>query len=355
MKRATGTGTAEPRTATAVDEMAALAGGLLPASLLPQGSPGWREWRKLGAGGRDVSSLVFHAAALGVEADDRIAEYLGDPPPWTKTPRQLWREKTRQAASAAPGGNPHIGRGRRLADPARILFNERYGVQCEPCCFVDAERPHRRVSLDGLDKERGVLIKILAPLRLPQEPPPYVVANVAYQWKVLRKGVRVRRAGVVLVAENGNGAQITPLSLPRVPGLGDLALACADAFWEYVAQRREPGPAGNDAVLRMDAEWRQTAEAYLAALDEYEAAKEKKEELRKRLEVLAERLGAYPQVGGKVRVERQSRRGAVDYRRALEEITGMSRAELEARLEEYRKASSETLVIQDLRKHGHPS
>lgn len=340
--------------ATAIDEMAALAGGLLPASMLPQGGPGWREWQRLGVGGRDVASLVFHAAALGVQVEKRIAEYLGDPPSWIRTPRQLWREKT-GTRSPAPqatetGGNPHISRWRRLAEPARARFNERYGTRCEPYCFVDAERPHRRVSLDGLDEERGILIKVVAPRSSMQAPPPYLVANLAYQWRVLGKAIRVRRAGVVVATEDGGRVNIAPLPLPGVPGLGDLALACADAFWAYVLQRREPEPTGSDAIVRMDAEWVQAAGEYLRALDEYEKAKGKKEALRKRLETLARRLGAYPQVGGKIRIERQSRRGAVDYRRALEEITGMSRAELEARLEEYRKAPSETFVIQDLRR-----
>lgn len=295
--------------------------------------------------------MIYHAESLGVEVSGEVRDFLGKPPPWTKTPRQLWREKTGLVVPPDLSGNPHIERGRRLEDPARVMFNERYGTKCMPCCFVDAEKPHRRVSLDGLDRDKGVLIEIKAPARLPEAPPPYSVAQVAYQWCVIRKAVRVRKAGIVLVAEVRGIRSIIPLPLPTVRGLGDAVLAAADAFWGYVIRKEEPPMSGNDAVIRMDAEWRETAEAYLSALDAYEQAKGAKEALRKRLEELAAKLGSYPQVGGRVRIERQARRGTVDFRKALEEITGMPKAELEARLEEYRKTASAVFVIHDLRKN----
>ncbi len=340
----------ESRRASGIDEMAALAGGFLPVSMLPKGSPGWLQWRELGVGESEVASLMYHAESLGVKLDDEVREYIGKPPAWAKTPRQLWRWKTGHGHAADLSGNPHIERGRRLRDPARVLFNEQYGTKCVPYCFVDTEKPHRRVSLDGLDRDQGILIQIKAPARVPAEPPPHVVVQAAYQWAVIRKAVRVRKVGIVLVTDFKGQREITPMLFPKVHGLGDAVLAVTDAFWGYITRKEEPLISGSDAVARMDAEWRETAAAYLDALDAYEQAKGAKEALRDRLENLAAKLGAYPQVGGSIRIERQVRRGNVDYRQALEEITGMSKAELELRLEEYRKTASETFVIRDLRR-----
>lgn len=103
---------------------------------LQQGSPEWHEWRRQGIGGSDAPAVMG------------ISPY--------KTALQLWREKT--GISEEEAGNEFIfAMGHRVEEKIRRDFIDHTGVEMVPVCMVHPKVPYFRASLDGFNKERGVL------------------------------------------------------------------------------------------------------------------------------------------------------------------------------------------------------
>lgn len=330
-------------------------GPLICEALMPQGSGEWLEWCRDGVDGSDIFALIVHAQALGLTPPSAVAQFLSSAeiPAWTKTARQLYRSKVEEGVSRhKPADNPHIQRGKRLKPMAVAAFNQRYQLNAQPCCVVVPSMPWLRASLSAYDgtAHGGMLAGVKAPSKRWTAPPAYMVARIHYERAVATQaGLPVERIGLVCVYDGHHGVEIEPLQVPTVDGLGAFACEVATAFTERVRTGSEPPLTERDALERTDKEWRGAAKAYLEALDRYTEGKARKQESEQKLRDL---VAAYPsmvQFGSGVEVERGSRKGNVDYQKALKALSGLSADDLQNRLEEYRSSDNPVCTIKDRR------
>lgn len=108
---------------------------------LEQGSPQWLAWRQTGLGCSDAPAIMGES-------------------PW-KTPRQLWLEKTGQAA--LEDSTFAMRRGQRMEPIARQLYQDRTGRVVRPCCGRHEQYAWLLASLDGLDLWGALAVEIKAP------------------------------------------------------------------------------------------------------------------------------------------------------------------------------------------------
>lgn len=239
---------------------------IIHESDMPQGSAEWLAWRKLGIGGSDSAVAVYGWEALGIpRPSDEILGFLGDKPKFIKTPHQLVEEKTGQVESEDLSDNPNIIRGKRMEPLIRAAAEQSFGIKFEQFCLVDPERPHRRVSLDGLgagDKPR--ILEIKAPgaqtwdkWALGDQAPVYYVCQLLYQAAVVKSalGVDSVLGAFALGRETGDGEIETvikgmPKGMPK--GLMDFVVECVDALWAKMQAGESVVSAGD--VLNLDAD-----------------------------------------------------------------------------------------------------
>ncbi len=154
---------------------------------LPQGSPQWLDWRKLGIGGSTVYGLAAHARIFRGQISDELIQKVTprkEIPAWVPTPLQIYREFFGLQRREIPAFQAN--RGHRLEPIARNLAAETLDVELEQVCVYPDERPICRVSLDGYNQEFGELIEVKAPLNPWEYCPEYVIWQTAYQAAVVR-------------------------------------------------------------------------------------------------------------------------------------------------------------------------
>lgn len=109
--------------------------------MLVQGSVEWLEWRRNGIGSSDAPIVK------GVS-------------PWS-TPYQLWEIKTKRASEKV--ANDAMKRGTELEPKALVAYQKLTGVTMVPEVLEHPSIPYVRASLDGINREKGILLEIKAP------------------------------------------------------------------------------------------------------------------------------------------------------------------------------------------------
>lgn len=113
---------------------------------MEQGSKEWLDWRRRGLGGSDAPII------MGVS-------------PW-KTPLELWKEKTGRAErNGGTGPNWAQQRGIDMEPKARAKYELLEGLDAPPILFEHPDYPHFRVSLDGWNEEKQIVLEIKCPGR----------------------------------------------------------------------------------------------------------------------------------------------------------------------------------------------
>jgi len=114
---------------------------------LAQNTPEWLEWRAGGVGASDAPTIMGEN-------------------PW-KSPAQLWAEKVGLVAPPDLSGNPHVQRGNRFEDEARMAFEADFQDFAVPLCGQHPEISWLRASFDGILAQGQVLeIKCPSPKRM---------------------------------------------------------------------------------------------------------------------------------------------------------------------------------------------
>lgn len=112
---------------------------------MQQGSQAWLDWRAKGIGGSDAPIIVMGKTKY-------------------RTKHELWMEKTGKA-KRDKGPSWAAQRGINLEPKARARYELLNSIECPPETLEHPDYPHFRVSLDGWNKEHGIVLEIKCPGR----------------------------------------------------------------------------------------------------------------------------------------------------------------------------------------------
>ena len=277
---------------------------------LVQGSPEWHQHR---LHHRNASETP---AVLGVS-------------PWT-TPHQLWRIKTGRVAQ--PEVTAAMAHGTRLEPQAREAYEQLTGLVMEPLVLVDGEYS---ASLDGITLDGRLILEVKCPKSKDSKilaeakagrVPEHIYWQVQTQMMV--SGAEMAHlyvydgtSGILLEQRPEESAWVTVRQE-------------WDRFVELVRSDQPPPLTERDCVVRVDAEWIAAAQEYIAAKQQADDAAVAVEALKQRLTGLAHHSN---EQGGGVSVARYWRVGAIDYKR-VPELAGVE-------LDAYRGAERQEIRV----------
>lgn len=113
---------------------------------LAQDSPEWHQWRNLGVGGSEVSSV------------------MGANPFKGQRPEDLFKAKT-DPSSVKRNENPNMRRGKDKEPEARRRYEQLMGWDSPPLCVIHDDHDFIRCSLDGIRSDDEVILEIKCPGR----------------------------------------------------------------------------------------------------------------------------------------------------------------------------------------------
>lgn len=253
---------------------------------LVQGSEEWKKFRQGGIGSSDAPTV------------------LGESP--FKTPFKLWEEKT--GRSAGDFQNEAMARGHELEPRARQEYERLVGYATPPECLIHPTMPFIRASLDGINREKGVILEIKSgrkshEMALAGKIPDYYRAQLAHQMCV---------ADIPMVHyfsfDGENGILI---KFERNEQYESGLITKEKAFWDLVVKDEPPEFVDNDYEVITDATAIQFAEQFRGLDEAIKHLEEEKAEARKALLDFA--AGKRIICNG-VLVYSALRRGAVNYK-----------------------------------------
>jgi len=277
---------------------------------LVQGSPEWHAHR---ATYRNASETP---AVLGVS-------------PWV-TPYQLWLQRS---GRAQPEVNPAMLRGTQLEPLAREAYEKLTGHVMQPLVLVEGDYS---ASLDGITLDGGLILEIKCPVK-GRESDLWKAASYGeipdhYRWQIETQ-LMVSRAGLAHLFVFDGTEGILVEQRPSQPDWGVIEDGW-EGFMRFIAEDLPPPLTDRDTVVRTDDEWRQAAEAYVAAKAQSEALGARLDELKTRLVGLAKHSS---EKGAGIQVTRYWKAGAVDYKK-VPELGGVD-------LERYRGPTREEVRV----------
>lgn len=326
---------------------------------LEQGSDAWLEWRKEGIGASEAPTVMGEN-------------------PW-QTPAQLWAQRVGLTPEPDFSGNPHVQRGRTNEGRARELFEKDFGEFAVPLLGEHPEVPYIRASFDGILSTGAPLeIKCPAENRLEQVrlfaqhregmTDPLVQGDLNEMGMGHYYGQLQQQA---LVADS-EGAFLYVYDAQEDIGYGFWVAADVDyqqrliealhAFWGCVQDQVEPelDPVrdaftpdrlifGDDDLSDLPEDhpwlaWVEAEEKWLELDKQIKAFEAEIKELAKgrseAQEKMVDLMGGHLRAKGRsgLQVARFTRRGSVNYRKALTELAPDI---TEAQLEAYRGNSSQ--------------
>lgn len=277
---------------------------------LTQGTEEWLEWRKHGIGASDA------AAIMGIS-------------PWD-TPLSLWERKTGRLPEKPQ--NRAMARGVVLEPEARAAWEAHTGELAAPMCVQHDTHDFIRASLDGLTMEGNLILEIKCPgaedhatALKGQVPGKY--------WPQLQHQLAcVPEAECLHYWSYRPGEASALVVVQRDTAYIQALIEREAAFWVCIQ---------NDTPPVTDA-WAAAAAQWLLANSELEAAKAAETAAREALIALLKESGLDRQEGNGVLVTKSTRKGALDYDKALKAL-GIEIAP--EQLEAFRKDSTTTFSI----------
>lgn len=268
---------------------------------LRQRTPEWLTWRRQGITASDAPVILGES-------------------PW-KTPWRLWAEKTGLVEEDRPD-NPHLRRGIEEEPKARQAFEERHEVLLLPLCGEHEEHSILRASFDGLDEE-GRPVEIKAPsargfteVRAFGPSRPHLI--------------QLQHQMLVAGAEEGwlaywHEGDLLDFRIEADPDLAGRLVEAALGFFELVKTQKEPAKIPGRDVFLPEGSWQALEASYRAFLERKKALEAEITEVKAGLSVLENQMLA--DMGELAVAETETlrvckflRRGAIDYRKALEAL-----------------------------------
>ncbi len=279
---------------------------------LAQGSPEWLTWRKGGLTASDAAVL------LG----------LSD----KKTVWRLWMEKTGRVVEPDISRNPNVRRGKRMESVARDRLEAELGLgPLLPMCVEWERNPIFRASLDGIDKGRPTELK--SPSEKVWDD---ILENAENSVAYRRYIPQVQEQILVTEATEAILAFLSPdrttcrhFVISRDDEMLQKIIETGERFWaEHIVPDKEPDPdPTRDLYVPTGEEathWRELAKEYLARGEKVaklktglDAMQVQQEAIKK---TLVEMMGEFLMADAEhLAVTRYARKGAVDYKRLLQE------------------------------------
>jgi len=251
---------------------------------IEQRTPEWFAWRKNKIGASDVPVIMRESPF--------------------KTPLMLWEEKCMDVERKL---TKSMEKGIHYEDEAREAACVKLGVKFKPACFEHVSNPYMIASLDGWCEDNGALeIKVpreedhLAALGkvvpshyMPQLQAIMLVTNMNHMWYCSYNPERKQLANILVKKDNGYCDQI---------------LEASESFYKSMIDLEPPEAIDKDYVKVDDIEG--LAKMYLDIDNQYQEAKNKKEELRDAILKLAGNRNA---TFGNLKVTKFIEQGRIDY------------------------------------------
>lgn len=290
----------------------------------------WHVWRASGIGGSDAPVIAADAG-------------LCKPSGWMKTLEELWRVKTGRATDI---GEPNWGmrKGIRAEPLARSTFEEKFGVVLSPAYGEMDLHPFVHSSFDGRDISGNFIAEIkfasryLHDLAKSGEVVSYYRPQLAHQaltaWGMPETWRSEHTLAFVSYDDiNDDLAYVVKPAL-EYRELAEKLIDAEIVFWNNVQNNMEP----------ISDQWRAAAFRFLSARARIDALKAEEEAAKA---ILIQLAGDNDKkAGAGVSVTKQSKQGAVDYMKLLEELTTIDSSQIDL----YRKPESESFVVRASRK-----
>lgn len=278
---------------------------------LNQNSPEWHSWRAQVFGASDC------AAMLG------ISPY--------KSREALLREKAEGEAAPVNDFMAAIFAAGHQAE-ANIMphLEKQVGSPLFPCCGVLERSPQIAASLDGMDFSGEVIVehKLYRDSEASQKR--FAMAQegklAAHDMAQVQQQLLVSGVGKCLfVVSDGTPDNI---AIAEVLPDNDWFSRIEQGWIQFAADLEE-----YQSITREDDDWHAAAQDYLSLNEQIKALTEQQNDVRLRLEEMADNSGAKKITGCGIVIQRVTRKGNVDYKK-IPELQGVD-------LESYRKKGSE--------------
>lgn len=267
---------------------------------LAQGSQEWLHFRRMGIGASDAPSI------MGVGF---------------KTPYQLFMDKMTGSEAVV---NSAMQRGKDLEQPARELFIKMTGIEIDPAVVVHDEHEWQFASLDGIDKDKSILVEIKCPgHRDHQSAVEGMIPGKYYPQLQHQFAVTGLDRGYYFSFDGKNGVIV---EIRRDDHYIKELIHKEKQFYQCMLDLEPPSLIEKDLITFEDEEWNSIAQLYIETKSQIESLEEKERLLRERLISIA---GERNVQGCGIKLFRMMRKGAVDYTK-IPELKDVS-------LDKYRK------------------
>lgn len=272
---------------------------------IEQNTPEWLEMRKNYLGASDAPIV------MGVSK-------------WC-TPLALWEEKL--GISEPRQTNARMLRGHELEPEARKAYSDYTGVHVDPKVVFHPEIDYMMASLDGISPDGKTVVEIKCAGKKDHETakqgrvPDHYYPQLQHQLAVI--GVNM------LHYFSYSFKEYCIVNVARDDTYIEEMIAREKDFWECLKSWSPPESCDKDFIVRDDAEW---CTASNQLIDVKRRIKEAELEERRLKDVLVEMAGGQSTKGGGVKVQKITRRGAVDYK-SIDALKSID-------LDEYRKPPS---------------
>jgi putative phage-type endonuclease len=276
----------------------------------------------------ETESEFHERRSQGIGSSD-IPIILGLSP--YKTIFKLWQEKTKLIKDDFKG-NFATERGKRLEPKIRDWFNITHKFNMEPENRVHANNPIFRASCDGVDHEHELLIEIKAPCKEDHELALAGTVPTKYypqcQWLMMVFGYDALR---YISYNEGCEVKFADVTLRADYKYHEMMKEKALEFWKLVETKTPP---------ESDEEEINNPEA-IRLLQDYELLKKQEQDVKERLNIITEQLGAMltktKAVCQDYKLSWVTRKGTIDY----DKIPNLKHVDLE----QFRKKGSTYFTI----------
>lgn len=257
-----------------------------------QGSEAWKQWRRNKIGSSDAAIL------MGVG-------FI--------TPYQLWTEKTYGIEREV---NHAMQRGTLLEPIAREWFIKETGIVVEPDVIIHPQYDFIIASLDGINREKKVLVEIKCPgekvykMAIDGKIPDYYFPQIQHQLAV------TGYESALYVCFSGESGVI--IEVKRDDDYIVKLLDIEKKFYKCLVDFEEPPLTEKDFVdMSENQSWAKMAAQWREINAQMKDMKDKEEKIRKELIEMANKQ---PAKGAGIKINSYLRKGAIDYSRLCSEF-----------------------------------
>jgi len=239
----------------------------------------WLKWRANGIGASDAPTI------MGVSPFKSI--------------NQLWKEKIlgeRQPDNAA------MARGRQLEPMAIDYFMSETGIFLETQkCFEHPERKWMRATMDGINEEEKILVEIKTSQTCHEQVPKHYYPQLQHQMEV------IGYTKMFYLTFDGVTGKI--YEVMKDEEYVKKLVEKEKEFWDVVKQGCKD--------MNENPDWQEISERFICVKAAQEELKEEESFLISQLILFSDGI---PATGYGVTLQRKTRKGSVDYRKALESL-----------------------------------